>query len=142
MDNNNYFYNLPPDIIQYIYDINYNYYAHIIQKNWLLYINNEKYGKKTIEIFNKFYNNNIDNIDNYFLVKNFIFFKKIVNICNNCNCCKKHSINKPKTLEYFNDFEYRMSGSFRQTFYMKNNCKCPCRHLSRKICDKYSIENM
>ena len=142
MNNNNYFYNLPSDIIQYIYNINYNYYAKVIQKNWLLYIKNMITNKKTIYIFNRFYDHNIDNIDNYFLIKNFIFFKKMVDICNNCNCCKRHSINRPKTLEYFNDFEYRTSGSYRQTFYMKNNCKCACRHLSRKICDKYSIENM
>lgn len=142
MNNNNYFYSLPHDIIQYINDINYNYYAQIIQKNWLLHINNKKYQRNTILIFNKYYDSNIDNINNYynnFIIENFSLFKKIVNTCNNCNCCKKHTINRPKTLEYFNDFKYRISGSYRQTFYMKNNCTCPCRHLSRKICDKYSI---
>jgi len=139
MNNNNYFYCLPLDIIQYINNINYNYYALIIQKNWLLYINNKKYDKHTILIFNKYYDSNIDNIDNYFITKNFILFKKIINLCNNCNCCKKHTINRPKTLEYFNDSQYRISGSYRQTFYMNNNCACSCRHLTRKICDKYSI---
>lgn len=142
MNNNNYFYCLPLDIIQYINDINYNYYAQIIQKNWLLHINNKKYQRNTILIFNKYYDSNIDNINNYynnFIIENVSLFKKIVNTCNNCNCCKKHTINRPKTLEYFNDFKYRISGSYRQTFYMKNNCTCPCRHLTRKICDKYSI---
>ena len=139
MNNNNYFYCLPDDIIQYINNINYNYYALIIQKNWLLYINNKKYDKHTILIFNKYYDSNIDNIDYYFIIENVILFKKIINLCNNCNCCKKHTINKPKTLQYFNDSQYRISGSYRQTFYMKNNCACSCRHLTRKICDKYSI---
>ena len=136
--NYNYFYSLPSDIIEYIYNINYNYYANIIQKNWLLYIKNKKMIKFVINMFNRYYDNNIDYMDYNFHIENKHFLQKIVELCNNCKCCKKHTINKPKKLEYYNDFAYRISGLYRNSLFINNNCKCSCRHLVRKICNNSS----
>jgi hypothetical protein len=64
-----------------------------------------------------------------------------LNILNNCNCCDKHKINKPKFLVKWvelpdnNGINTLTSNTDSQTGELY--CKCDCRHLCRFICRKY-----
>lgn len=53
-----------------------------------------------------------------------IMFKK----CISCNCCARHSINKPYKLKKWYECPPH---NFDQTIY---SCMCSCRHLARSIC--------
>lgn len=44
-----------------------------------------------------------------------------------CNCCVTHQINKPKVFRTWVDTPFTL-------FYTPKKCKCPCRHLARRIC--------
>lgn len=65
-----------------------------------------------------------------------------LNILNNCNCCDKHKINKPKNLVPWvelpdnNGINTQTSNTNPETGELY--CKCDCRHLCRFICRKYS----
>jgi hypothetical protein len=64
-----------------------------------------------------------------------------LNILNNCNCCDKHKINKPKNLVPWvelpdnNGINTQTSNTNPETGELY--CKCDCRHLCRFICRKY-----
>ena len=64
-----------------------------------------------------------------------------LNILNNCNCCDKHKINKPKILVSWVELPHN-NGINTQTsntdpYTRELYCKCDCRHLCRFICRKY-----
>ena len=52
--------------------------------------------------------------------------EEVVKTFNQCDCCERHKINRPKKLAPFVDTE------FHATF--RTRCKCHCRQLSRFIC--------
>ena len=52
--------------------------------------------------------------------------EEVVKTSNQCDCCERHKINRPKKLAPFVDTEFH--GTFR------TRCKCHCRQLSRFIC--------
>ena len=45
---------------------------------------------------------------------------------NNCNCCNKHKLNKPKNLNVWHELPYHQ--------YKNLSCPCNCRHMARMIC--------
>lgn len=47
---------------------------------------------------------------------------------NNCKCCERHQINKPKTLEKYTETKFK--GDDKN----KYDCYCACRHSARFIC--------
>tara|TARA_Y100000389_G_scaffold66748_4_gene62973 strand:+ start:2119 stop:2475 length:357 start_codon:yes stop_codon:yes gene_type:complete len=51
-----------------------------------------------------------------------------VKILDTCNCCERHKINRPKSLQPWINTPYQNCG---ETDYP---CKCNCRHVSRFIC--------
>lgn len=51
----------------------------------------------------------------------------------NCSCCERHRINFPSI---GNPIKYNLFK--RETV---NACKCPCRHIARKICKEWELEN-
>jgi hypothetical protein len=55
---------------------------------------------------------------------------------NNCKCCERHQINKPKTLEKYTETNFKGDDK------SKYNCQCNCRHLARFICrSKYGFND-
>lgn len=60
----------------------------------------------------------------------------ILTITNNCFCCERHNINKPKTLIKWNEL-HTSNLSDKEKL---NLCKCDCRHTARFICRKYYQE--
>jgi len=55
---------------------------------------------------------------------------------NNCKCCERHQVNKPKILEKY------IETNFKGDDKSKYNCKCQCRHMARFICrSKYGFNN-
>ena len=50
-----------------------------------------------------------------------------------CNCCERHQINKPKTLEpWVECISNRHRGSWK--IEITTECLCDCRHLARILC--------
>jgi hypothetical protein len=45
---------------------------------------------------------------------------------NTCNCCERHTINRPKNLEVWTNTEFK---NIQDT-----SCQCSCRHTARWIC--------
>lgn len=53
---------------------------------------------------------------------------------NNCKCCERHQVNKPKILEKY------IETNFKSDDKSKYNCQCQCRHIVRFICrSKYGF---
>jgi hypothetical protein len=53
---------------------------------------------------------------------------------NNCNCCDRHQVNKPKNLEKY------IETNFKGDDKSKYNCQCKCRIAARFICrSKYGF---
>ncbi len=50
-----------------------------------------------------------------------------LNTLSNCNCCARHQINKPRTLDIW--INTPLNYNYRNT-----HCTCKCRHLARFIC--------
>ena len=55
-------------------------------------------------------------------------------ILNNCNCCERHKVDRPKILEKY--IETKFKGDDKS----KYDCHCACRHSARFICrSKYGF---
>ena len=119
---------LPKDLIEYIWQFNYNYAVNIINKYTRNFIYNKVnilvsmvrsagshshlgYGAKNYMLF---YNNR--------LLSN----KNILTTLNACKCCDRHQKNKPHTL--YNYIEQGVPLNQNVT------CPCMCRHMARFIC--------
>ena len=119
---------LPDDVLDYIWSMNYDWAANILQKKTRSFIKTKikeissmidfacfecKLGPSVKE-YNIFYRNRIIKRDD--ILKTFTA----------CKCCSRHQINKPKTLTKWVDI------TIPETQYTP--CSCLCRHLSRWIC--------
>ena len=51
----------------------------------------------------------------------------IIKTMNSCNCCNRHQINKPSSLEEYVDYKYPTQDKNYQ-------CKCNCRQIARHCC--------
>lgn len=51
----------------------------------------------------------------------------IIQTMNSCNCCNRHQINKPNSLEEYVDYKYPTQNKNYQ-------CKCNCRQIARNCC--------
>jgi len=49
-------------------------------------------------------------------------------VLNNCNCCERHQVDKPKILEKY------IETKFKDDDKSKYNCQCKCRQAARFIC--------
>ena len=49
--------------------------------------------------------------------------------CNNCTCCYRHSINRPRFFKPWVELPFSDTPQS-----IKNMCQCPCRHNARFIC--------
>ena len=57
-----------------------------------------------------------------------------ITILNNCNCCERHKINRPKCLEKYIETKFNPDNK------SKHICQCRCRHVARFICrSKYGF---
>ena len=57
-------------------------------------------------------------------------------VLNNCNCCERHQVDKPKILEKY------IETNFKGDDKSKYNCQCKCRQVARFICrSKYGLNN-
>ena len=53
--------------------------------------------------------------------------------CNKCNCCTRHSINRPSIFQPWVELPFSDT-----SHYTKNNmCSCDCRHKARFICRQF-----
>lgn len=121
-------FDLPHDILDYIWSMNYNWAANIIQKAVRSYIctkvrnisnmiNFAAYNCQlgpSVKQYGVFYRNKILNN------------RDILNTFASCKCCSRHQINKPTSLNTWRDLTIPFS--------QDTSCKCDCRHLSRWIC--------
>lgn len=128
--------NLPYDILYEILIIKSLSDQHDIFKNCLNKISHNA-AKKKIKYIERLYMENLeknifaDSIEDTILANTSseerIWLLKEIN---NCNCCEKHSKNKPTIYDYENGLVPEYSS--------KNNsnrlCLCECRHISRCIC--------
>ena len=102
----------------------------------------KQYFKKTLAYKIKHIHNSIEhacfqcNLDlrmtNYgILYKNTILTREsVIQTLSSCHCCARHQINKPKTL---NSYNFQIATN---THYNNQECTCPCRHMSRFICQQ------
>ena len=51
-------------------------------------------------------------------------------ILNQCNCCDRHQMNKPRTFAPWQEIESNMMMSHEPYI----QCECDCRHMARWIC--------
>ena len=144
-------YDLPPELVNYIYSLSGNV------KRQKKKMERELLKKSTMKELNKIYERIID--PRYlvapldprhllapkrswylrYLLYNKVndndyeqFFKNI----SNCRCCKMHRTNVPKTIESVWDEQPIGSRNYEQPI-----CKCKCRHFRRMLCRWYNIKN-
>ena len=95
-----------------------------------LLINHNKISKM-FKRWNMMYNKNI--IKSYFPD-----IDETLRILKTCNCCERHNVNKPSSLQsHSNTF---CLTEMKLLIIIKNNCECQCRRLSRLIL-KYLLNN-
>ena len=80
---------------------------------------------------NEIKKNEIKKNDNCFIPNNSTPENEIKKL-NNCQCCKRHTINRPIILQVWTEYPYKD----KINNYI--NCTCDCRHKIRWICRKYS----
>ena len=51
-----------------------------------------------------------------------------IRVLDSCNCCDRHKINRPKSLQPWINTRFQNCGEANYP------CKCKCRHMSRFIC--------
>lgn len=121
---------LPYDIQEYIFNFIYNDAAIIIQNIVKIMIKNRvNFIYNIMKYINRCFELDIKIEQDKFYYKNKIITKKdAFTTVSNCNCCKRHSINKPKIISTFNETDFNLNKSYNIT------CKCPCRHLARWFC--------
>jgi hypothetical protein len=119
---------LPEDLLDYIWSMNHEWAANIIQHAVRSFIRMKvfeitkmiefacwscKLGPE-IKTYNIFYKNRILNRQD------------VLNTFSACKCCKKHQKNKPTVLSTWKDTTIPLSYHI--------SCECSCRHFSRYIC--------
>jgi len=119
---------LPEDLLDYIWSMNHEWAANIIQHVVRSFIRMKvfeitkmiefacypcKLGPE-IKTYNIFYKNRILNRQD------------VLNTFSACKCCEKHQKNKPTVLSKWEDTTIPLSQHI--------SCECSCRHLSRFIC--------
>lgn len=119
---------LPEDLLDYIWSMNHEWAANIIQHAVRSFISIKvfeiikmiefacrpcKLGPE-IKTYNIFYKNRILNR------------RDVLNTFSACKCCEKHQKNKPTVLSKWEDKIIPLSQHI--------SCECSCRHLSRFIC--------
>jgi len=164
--NFNLFKKLNNDLIQYILLYNFNWATKIIIK---YYRKNIIYKIKELSSMyysihkQTYYINNSSSIDinskNFCIKENILTRKDIFNLASLCNCCSRHSVNKPKKLLNINlqpidkktclnnikDILENFKNKDERRNFINNynidkiNCKCTCRQISRFICRDITI---
>ena len=61
---------------------------------------------------------------------------KYIEILNNCKCCAKHQLNRPKNLNDDPDLSFFKMGTYKEP-----SCYCKCRHYSRWLYRAHSEKN-
>ena len=113
---------LPYDLIEYIWSLNYDWAAKIIQNKVKKSIINK------INYLSYLYNTSSHVILNIYNKNHYILCNEILNTMNLCKCCARHQINKPNKLEPWEELPFQF------THINNNECFCSCRHISRMIC--------
>ena len=123
-----YFALLPLEVVDYIWSFNHPWAASVIQQKF-----RECFEKKVCDICELFNfasfkcNLNVSMSNFSIFYKNKILKREdVFKTLTLCNCCPRHQINKPKTLQKWINTE------FHET--QDTDCDCQCRHLSRFIC--------
>jgi hypothetical protein len=66
-----------------------------------------------------------------------------MDICNDCNCCECHNINKPSyVLPTVHDFDCIDVLDTTTEVWGLGLCKCKCRFLARRMCEEDNFEIM
>ena len=66
-----------------------------------------------------------------------------MDICNDCNCCERHNINKPRyMLPSVHDFDCIDVLDTTTEVWRLGLCKCKCRFLARRMCEEDNFEIM
>ena len=74
------------------------------------------------------HNNQCDSLCNYLKKNNSDEqLLSIIKKMNTCNCCNRHQIDKPHSLEEYRDYKYPTQDKDYQ-------CKCNCRQIARNCC--------
>ena len=124
------FHILPEEVIDYIWSMNYDWAAKVIQAKARCFIQNKVKG--IIGMLNfAFYNANLGTG----METHHVFFRNrvlgkgdVLSTLGTCKCCPRHQKNKPTTLKKWIEIEKETTE--RQW----HKCQCSCRHHSRWIC--------
>ena len=119
---------LPDDILDYIWSMNHEWAANIIEKAVRLFIRTKVRNISNMIGFAT-YNCQLDPyVKQYriFYRNKILNNKDILNTFASCKCCPRHQINKPTTLNTWEDTAVSLT--------QHTTCVCDCRHLSRWIC--------
>lgn len=123
-----YFALLPLEVVDYIWSFNHYWGALVIQKKFKGCFE-KKVGDVSALVNFAFIKCNLSSSMSNFSIfyKNKILKKEdVFKTLTLCNCCTRHQINKPKTLQKWINTE------FHET--QDTDCDCQCRHLSRFLC--------
>ena len=126
---------LPFELVEFIWTLNYNWAANIIQTKSRKFMR-----KKISNIYDMLSFVRRDCKFDLALNKYSLFYRnkilkreQVFSLMTSCQCCKRHQIRKPKTIvkkereDYFN-------------WTQDTDCSCPCRHVSRFICREVDDE--
>ena len=64
--------------------------------------------------------------------KKILTAENVVSTLSSCNCCIRHKKNRPNKLNTYNHYN-AINFTFNKPH---SSCKCPCRHMSRFICEE------
>jgi len=73
--------------------------------------------------------NELDECYNFHIVLGSSWQEKM-NSCNACECCLRHTMNKPRIL---GPHKYYRKNNIEHWWNTKNPCDCPCRRLARAM---------
>jgi len=119
---------LPKDLIEYIWQFNYNYAVNIINKYTKKFIYNK------VSVLTSMIHSAGSHYQLGYAAKNYLLFynnrllsnKNILTTLNACKCCDRHQINKPCTLSKYISSDEPLN--------QNTICICACRHTARFIC--------
>ena len=126
---------LPQDIVYHIMFFVKIDYAQVIAYHFKKFLQRKIYHIYTMIDFAHFNANLGLRMTNYNLLygKKILTAENVVSTLSSCNCCIRHKKNRPNKLNTYNHNDNEINFTFNK---LDRKCKCPCRHMSRFICEE------
>lgn len=126
---------LPIEVVEFIWTLNYNWAANIIQSKSRCFLRNKIRNIYHMLKFAMFHCQFDLALNRYSLFYRNKILKReqVFSLMSSCQCCKRHQVRKPKSIVKKESENY-----FNWT--RDTDCLCPCRHVSRFICREIDDE--